>query len=267
MNLKSTLLLMLISGFVSCRTENTSKVLVKNAQESEKEVKRSNWFKVDFTNEDCKLQIDSAKIDVTNGKLVCVINSGFEVVRYDSELEELLLDKGLQYLDNGPNCTGEQECYKYYMDSIIMSKYGNDFIRKIEDEADSLFLSRWETKFYQSWDIDRKPTFKREEATTYLQKNIMYPSEWDVKPMKDYFQLITVNIYVTNKGSVEKWEMGTWSKLKASNKKLLPYLKSEMDRIILEMKEWNPGELEGRAVNSKINLIIYLGKENVGYNL
>lgn len=73
---------------------------------------------------------------------------GWTIIRYDDEMEEILNQYGIGYIEWGLNCTMEQECYGYYMDSIISQRFGTGFIKQIKNRADSLFLSRWKTKTY-----------------------------------------------------------------------------------------------------------------------
>lgn len=219
-------------------------------------------YYTDFDNKECKQQIDSAKIDVKHGKLVFEDNSGgWKIIRYDDEMEDILKEYGIQYKETGPNCTLEQECYGYYMDSIINQRFGKEFIKQIEQRADSLFLSRWETKIYDSWNIDEPPYYKEGNAEIYIKQRIKFPENWDTIPMEFERQFVTVEVFIDNEGKLTKWEFHKLYNLKESNEKLLSEIRNQINQIVKKMKQWIPGKLTDKDVNSKDWLDIDLDKE------
>lgn len=256
------ILLYTLANLSSCGIDNESKTLRNSKVDRSRLVNIPAKYFTDFNNEECKEQMDSAKNDINNGKLVYKGNSGWHIVRYDDELEELLLSQGIEYIDNGPNCTLEQECYEYYMDSIISQKFGKEFIRDIEQRADSLFLSRWKTKAYQSWDIDKSPFYKEGDAEIYIEDRIKFPEKWDTIPMKFKRQFVTIDVHIDNNGKLAKWEFHEFYNLKESNEQFLPQIKKQINQIMKDMSEWEPGKLVGKDVNSIIWLDIDLDKES-----
>jgi hypothetical protein len=80
-------------------------------------------------------------------------------LRYESELKDLLEQKGIKYsLDPFGHA---YECYDLVMDSLIEVKFGRDFINKLKLVADSLFFEK-----------RKKGTFDYTEVDTWaLRKN------------------------------------------------------------------------------------------------
>jgi len=218
-------------------------------------------YYTDFNDDICKNQIENAKNDVKNGKLVYENSSGWTIIRYDDEMEEILNGYGIEYIDIGPNCTIMQECYAYYMDSIIVQRFGTNFIRQIEKRADSLFLSRWETKIYDSWDLDTKTVYKEGDAEIHVEQKIKFPPSWDTIPMKFERQFVTLDVFINNEGKLTHWEFDDFYNLKKTNERFLPEIKSQVRQIIVKMNEWHPGILMDKKVNSTTWLDIDLDKE------
>jgi hypothetical protein len=147
------------------------------------------------------------------------------------------------------------------MDSIISQKFGKEFIKHIELRADSLFLSRWKTKTYEYWVIDESPFYKEGDAEIYIKNRVKLPPHWDSIPMEFERQFIIVEAYIDNNGNLKNWEFDEFYNLKKSNEGLLPEIKEQVNMIMKDMVEWNPGKLGEKRVNSKILLDIDLDKE------
>ncbi|MBP8238976.1 MAG: hypothetical protein KAX50_03400 [Saprospiraceae bacterium] len=262
MKIKTVISILMICSLWSCKLDNGSTAIQENEAEAVRSTKPPGKYCTDFENEECKRQMDSAKIDVRNGKLLYEDNSGgWTIIRYDDEMEEILNAYGIEYMETGPNCTLEQECYGYYMDSIISQRFGKEFIQQIEQRADSLFLSRWRTKIYESWEIDTPPIYNEGDTETYIEQSIKFPEKWDTVPMEFERQFITLNVFVNNQGELTRWEFHEFYNLKESNEKFLPKIQSQVNQIMAGMVAWKPGKLMDRDVNSTIWLDIDLDKE------
>lgn len=262
MKIKTVISILMICSLWSCKLDNGSTAIQENEEEAVRNMKPPGKYCTDFENEECKRQMDSAKIDVRNGKLLYEDNSGgWAIIRYDDEMEEILNAYGIEYMETGPNCTLEQECYGYYMDSIISQRFGKEFIQQIEQRADSLFLSRWRTKVYESWEIDTPPIYNEGDTETYIEQSIKFPEKWDTLLMEFERQFITLNVFVNNQGELTRWEFHEFYNLKESNEKFLPKIQSQVNQIMAGMVAWKPGKLMDRDVNSTIWLDIDLDKE------
>jgi len=262
MKIETVISILMICTLWSCKLDKKETVIEEDEKETVRIVKPPSKYFTDFENEDCKLQIDSAKIDVENGKLVYEDTKGsWAIIRYDDEMEEILKEYGIKYVETGPNCTLEQECYGYYMDSIISQRFGKEFIKQIEQRADSLFLSRWKTKTYESWDIDESPMYKEGDAELYISRKIRFPNSWDTIPMKFERQYLMIDVYISNTGEMIKWEFDELYNLKESNEQFLPNIRRQIGEVLKRMHDWTPAKLNGKKVNSKIWLDINLDKE------
>lgn len=259
MKIQIIIFLSLIIISLGCQLDKDTPA-TKEEKERIRRLKPPGKYYTDFDNEECKQQINSAKIDVKNGKLLYEDPRGWVIIRYDEEMEEILGEYGIDYEMTGPNCTLEQECYGYYMDSVINEKYGLKFIKQIQKRADSLFLSRWRTKTYASWDIDIKPSLKNDDAEVYLERRIKFPKNWDTIPMEFERQYVSINVVISNEGKLVKWEHGEMYNLKKSNEQFLPEIQQQISQIMKNMKDWHPGKLEGKKVNSKSWLDVNLDK-------
>ncbi len=262
MEIKAVILILMINALWSCKLNKDRAVSEVNEEEAARLVKLPGKYITDFENEDCKLQIDSAKIDVEKGRLVYEdYKGGWSIIRYDDEMEEILKEYGIEYEVTGPNCMLEQDCYGYYMDSVIHQKFGKEFIKQIEKEADSLFSSKWETKTYDNWDIDEPPFYKGGDAEKYIRNKVRDPSNWDTIPIEFERQFLIVEASIDNNGNLRSWEFDDFYNLKESNEQFLPKIKEEINQIIKEMTYWEPGKLMGKKVNSRIWLDIDLDNE------
>lgn len=262
MKIKTVISIIIVCTLWSCNLDKEKPEFEENNEEKIKIMKPSGKYFTDFDNDECKWQIESAKIDVRNGKLVYEDpNGGWSIIRYDDEMEEILKDYGIEYIEMGPNCTLEQECYGYYMDSIINQRFGQEFIKQIEQKADSLFLSKWKTKTYEHWDIDESPIFKEGDAELYIEQKIRFPNNWDTIPMKFERQFLMVDVWINNEGKMINWEFDEYYNLKESNKQFLPNIQRQVEQMLKKMIDWTPAKLNNKKVNSKIWLDIDLDKE------
>jgi len=260
--MKSSIILILILILSSCSNEPTKNdVASKKESEYLRKTKPLKLYYVDFKNEECKSQITKAIIDSDNGDLIFIDPTGWTIIRYDQEMEEVLSKFGINYEVSGPNCTLEQECYGYYMDSIIHNKHGENFIKEVRKKSDSLFLSRWKTKIYEYWDIDEIPFYSKYPTEDFLKEQVKFPIGWDTIPMKFERQYLTAELTISNTGKLEKWKHGEMSNIKETNKRFVPALKKQVENIISKMKIWIPGKLDEKNVNTKIWVDINLDAE------
>jgi hypothetical protein len=75
-----------------------------------------------------------------------------ESLRYESELEALLGQKGIKYsLDPFGHA---YECYDLVMDSLIKVKFGDDFVDKLKLVADSLFFEKRKNGTFDYSEVD-----------------------------------------------------------------------------------------------------------------
>ncbi len=209
----------------------------------------------DTTEVRCKNDLERAKKDFKNGKLVFEYFGLFTKSR--DEIEELLHKKGIAFNSKGENCTALSNCYGYYMDSIIKKKWGTNFFDNLKLEATKLSESRWETKVYNYAEVDSSAVYPNTTdvltVDNYCCKKIKLPSNWD----KNEGGFIRATVIIKNNGKAVVAD-GDWFdySLKKNNQRHLRYLKSEFRRIINEMDVWKPAEMNNHKVNAEEYLTI-----------
>lgn len=252
---------LILISILSCSAEQSKiKSAIDNDRNEITQIAPPKLFYVDFKNPDCKIQIDSAKKDIKNNKLTFVDPLDLASLRYEYEIKEILSEYHIDYIIAGENCTLEQECFAFYMDSIISQKFGSSFISSIRRQADSLFLAQWETKEYMYWNIDKDPTYSEQSAEQFILDRLNYPKAWDTIPMKYERQYLMIELLIGNEGRIKEWTYSDIQNIKKSNQKFVGHLHKQIKNIVSNMKLWNPGRLEGNKVNSRILIDINLDK-------
>jgi hypothetical protein len=98
----------------------------------------------------CELEKQDAVLDYQKG-ILRFVNDRFSM-RYESELKDLMKEKGVEYQVAGPH--GYDMCYGSVMDSLIKIKFGEDFIDKLNLVADSLFFEKRKDGVFDYSDVD-----------------------------------------------------------------------------------------------------------------
>jgi len=217
-------------------------------------------FIMDFSNSECQKQIREAEKDYKNGKLVHQFYS-VKRDRFNEEFKEILNEYNIEYDYKGEYYHDVQECYGWYMDSVISEKFGENFIPNLKNKADSLYLARWETKTYYYVHLDQEPKYSEDYgfADLFIKKRIGLPSKWDTIPMRDERQYLAVMVTINRKGLLEDWEHENYN-LKDSNEQFYDELKKQIDTILRGMNTWEPGVLNGKEVTSIYRIDINLDK-------
>ena len=144
-------------------------------------------------------------------------------------------------------------CYAYYMDSVVSTMFGKDYIEIQRVKADSIFLALFETKTYRSWYLDKEPKYSENYgyADSFIKHKIKFPAKWDSVNMEHERQYIGIEMVINKNGEIENWQFDTHN-LKPTNEKYLGNFKNQISKVIKDMKSWEPGELNGHQVASEI---------------
>lgn len=244
---------------ISC---NRNKAVVTEAQPKIITVKIPKYnYGYDTTEARCKFDLDRAKKDYKNGKLV-FSNFGL-LVKSRDEIEEILNKKGIGFKPLGENCTGLSNCYGYYMDSILKQKFGKNFFEDLKKEADKLSQSRWKTKVYNYEEVDSPAVYPGTSDVVYLQeittKMFKRPIGWDSGKMENNeSESVSIEIIVDSNGKSIIPEKDYFRyNLKKSNLKHLKYLKKEIRRVVNDLKLWKPAVMNGHKVKSDEYIDVY----------
>lgn len=194
-----------------------------------------------------------------------LINSG--KARYDEELEVLLKKYKIRFIYEPMNCTGDYECYGYYMDSVIVRKYGRGFTSRLKRSADSLFVAQWPRKTYWLWDVDQEPTCAVPDLNDYVTTHLKRPPGWDASPkngpsFSSEREFVTAEFIVDTTGALSAIALQKEPQnLKASNRRHRPYLQQEIRRLLQTIGPWQPGQLAGHKVRCRYYVDVTLNPE------
>jgi len=243
--------IVLLSLFaIACKNENQKNT--ENFMEVVDIVSLPPEFYIEVNNPECITEFKRAANDAGKGILVCTNYTGIDF-KHHNEIKELLKEKSIQYKPLGENCTGEQNCYGYYMDSLIKQKYGKDFLNDITIKAHALSDSRWETKIYNFDEVDENIRFLNDDIESpgaYISKDWPHPENWDFKPIEDTYsrQYIMIEVVVDTLGKATGVANSYMYNLKKSNEKHLPYLKKEIKKRVEALTGWQPALLNKHKV-------------------
>lgn len=260
--MKKILTFIIILTLIGCSNEQ-NKISTSTEEKAQifDDIKPPKLFYVNFSDENCQIQIDNAKKEVKREKYKFIDPLDIGMIRYDDEMEELLANYKIEYSPSGPNCTLEQECYAYYMDSIIQVKFGSKFISSIREKSDSLFLSKWKTKDYMYWNIDEIPSYSKYPAGEFISERLNFSNGWDTIPIKFQRQYLTLEMLISNEGKLKEWKFDDQYNVKKTNLHLIPDLKDQISEVVNKMDEWNPGILSSKRVNCRLLLDVNLDQE------
>jgi len=212
----------------------------------------------------CIKDIEKAKEDVSNGKIVFCYPMGFgsHDLRQERQLRELCIKNNLVFeyeLFSDVIYDGQtQGCYGAYMDKTIASKFGIDFKQKLLKQADSILLAKNDTIVY--YKCDKRPQIpgKNDYETTLvaklpekLSKQLKADKEGDL-PFMD------IGFYIDKSGKASGYFLNYF--MDADNKSNRKF-KDELFKIgveqLKEIKYWETGEVGGQKVNTENNVRVY----------
>lgn len=217
----------------------------------------------------CIIEINEAKKDIENGKIVFCTPVGFlfGMLRFQDELKEVVESYGLEFkvdLISDVVFDGQtQGCYGAYMTNYIKNKFGNDFREKVYYEADSLYIKRVidQNRIVLCWDCDIAPHLLGEKpddnfTLTLYADTLDFPIDFEETILIDINFIIELDS-TTNNYHISNKVLGT-----KQNEK---YYQNLLDYSINELKKidkWCPGQLKGSNVRTRQYARIYITKRN-----
>jgi hypothetical protein len=147
------------------------------------------------------------------------------------------------------NCTGEEQCYGYYMDSVITRLHGPAFLKRLKQQADQRFLSAWPTRNYLSWDLDVPPRGRVEDVDAYVTAHLPHPRGWDTRPKLGSFgeyaerQYLSATFTVDHTGQLGsiRFPADMPGNVKGANRRFLPVVQREIRHLIRAAGPWQAG--------------------------
>jgi hypothetical protein len=177
-----------------------------------------------------------------------------EPLRYQSELEDLLRQKGIKYsIDPFGH---EYECYDLVMDSLIKIKFGDDFVDKLKLVADSLFFEKRKNGTFDYSEVDTWPLRKNSDdqlggdfVINYLNEKLTPKSSFrfisNTVDRPYYLIEFTVDKDGETK-NIEIKERNNTEKFNGTEEIIL----NEVGKI----KDWTPATIKNRAVTAKFQM-------------
>lgn len=211
------------------------------------------------TDSRCIYDIQRAKKDIQNGKIVFTQSYGFGSMglRYEEELRQLCKTQGLVFDFDMISClvfAGQtQGCYGSYMDEVIFSKFGSGFKEALHRQADSLFLVNIiaQNKIIQYWDCDERPRLPNDikETTDYMPDLII--SGVDIKDNRGEWPLLNISFVIERDSTLSDFYVTNFVAKLEENEK---YKDQLFARAVESIKEkypvWVPGTIKGVPVRT-----------------
>lgn len=262
---------LIILIIISCNQEKYQEVENKEAKTIVRVPPPPLKYYIDLNSKRCKEQLVEAKKQVEKGKLVYQISSNY-ISRYDEEFEILLANHGIQYINYGPNCTLEQECFGYYMDSIIHEKFGSGFISETEKQADSVYLLKVLKTYALFWDCDEKPINKSRSISERIFLKVPYQVKfnrrtWKTTAGEEMWAIdrpfMDIAFIINKDGSLSNFDLVEFIYEVNENRKFENnLLEFAINKIKSDYNDWIPGKIDGQIVNTKYILRVNFKDEN-----
>lgn len=227
---------------------------------------------------ECIHELNKAKTDIKNGKLIYCNYSGDSFRRGQEEMESLLKANNIDYKnESSPHVVEKNKnyhCYCELMEEKIKEKYGEKFTDSLLYIADSLYILKnlnetyYQGSVYGSYD---KPALfpgdtHYDDTNHYglqkaFDKIIVYPKKYRKKG-KNSMAFLSVELDIDKEGNVKVtdnyfyfWDSKTNEE--NYNKEFESYIK-KVAFSLLEKTQWIPAKIKGINVNSKQSFYIYL---------
>jgi hypothetical protein len=215
----------------------------------------------------CISEIQKAKKDIQNGKIVFTQSYGFgsRRLRYEEELRQLCKTRGLVFDFDMISCLifeGQtQGCYGSYMDELIFSKFGSGFKEALHRQADSLFLANTITqnKIIQYWDCDEWPRSPNEiERTNDFMPDLLI-SGIDIKDNQGMWPFFDVSFVIEKDSTISDFDVRNFVAEREENEKYKDQLFAlAVDSLKVKYPAWVPGTIKGVPVRTNTNVRIFM---------
>lgn len=215
----------------------------------------------------CISEIQRAKKDIQNGKIVFTQSYGFgsRSMRYEEELRQLCKERGLVFDFDMISCVvfeGQtQGCYGSYMDEVIFSKFGAGFKEALHGRADSLYLANTiaQNKIVQYWDCDARPRLPDEIERTNDYISHLLISGIDIKDNQGEWPFFDLNFVVEKDSTISDFYVSYFvAELKENEKYKDQLFALAVDSIKVKYPVWIPGTIKGVPVRTNNNVRIFM---------
>ncbi|KXX71142.1 hypothetical protein [Flammeovirga sp. SJP92] len=221
----------------------------------------------------CISEIERAKRDIENGKIVFTQTAGFlfGFITYEAELRDLCKLNGLEFDYDLRSCVvyeGQSEgCYGDYMDKIIIDKYGIDFKENLHKKAESLYQisNQLEDEIVQYLDCDIPPRLPNETKQTSDYNLTVTVNRPNIKEKKENYggwPFFDIGFTVEKDSTMSGFHsIKFMAKLKENKKYKDELFEIAVKHIKAEYPIWIPGEADGKQVRSDVNVRVIITKK------
>jgi hypothetical protein len=177
-----------------------------------------------------------------------------EPIRYESELKDLLEQKGIKYsIDPFGHA---YECYDLVMDSLIEVKFGDDFVDKLKLVADSLFFEKRKNGTFDYYEVDTWALRKNSDdqlggdfVINYLNEKLAPKSPFrfvsNIVDRPHYLIAFTVDKVGQTKNIEIKEGKGT---------EKFPGTEELIVKEVSKIKDWTPATIRSQPVTAKFQM-------------
>ncbi len=177
-----------------------------------------------------------------------------EPLRYESEMEDLLRQKGIKYsIDPFGHA---YECYDLVMDSLIKVKFGDDFVDKLKLVADSLFFEKRKNGTFDYYEVDTWALRKNSNyqlggdfVINYLNEKLTPKSSFRFVSNTVDRPYYLIEFTVDKDGETKNGEIkerNNTEKFKDAEEIIL--------REITKIKDWTPATIKDQPVTAKFQM-------------
>ncbi len=253
--------------FYSCKQDSTSnssnKVKLVKMKSQEKLTNYISHPKKD--DKVCLADIEKAKNDVSNGKIVFCMPSGegnYEL-RQEKYIRILCKKQNLVFefemISDAISGEGRQGCYGTYMDKVIEEKYGKNFKQSILEQADEILIKSDDT--ISSYSCDVKPKIigiSDESIKIKLDAKLKNQLKTD---NLGYFPIVDVGFYIDKNGNPSGYYLESFNDNEnKSNKKFEAQLLKIVIEELKKYKKCESGEIKNKKVMTKnIIKVFFIG--------
>lgn len=263
--MRNITLLVLTIVLFACGEKNPKDKEVQNFQQDYSEASLVDYIKnIDDQDSTCYQDIEKAKTDVTNGKIVFCIPTGFgsHDLRQEKQLRELCKKHGLIFdyeLFSDVIFEGQtQGCYGAYMDNIIAHKFGVHFKQKLLKQADKMLLEANDTIVYYKCDKQPQLPGKNDYELT-LNVKLSEKFRKQIKADKNGdLPFMDIGFYIDKSGNPSGYFLNFFMDADhESNQKFEDELFELGVNKLKKIKQWETGIVNGQKVNTENNVRVY----------
>ena len=215
----------------------------------------------------CIKELARAKKDEAKGKIVFCSPMGFGAMqlRYQNELEELCRQHNLIFeyeLFSDVIIDGQtQGCYGSYMNNIISKRFGKNFKKNLEEQADSILIAHAVNDTIEYWNCDVRPHLPGQKEE--YESTIVIPTSKELKSKliagKDgHYPFMDIDFIIEVSGQTSGYYCQYFYDAdNSSNKNYFDQMWNEAMKELKKYPIWETGQLNGHKVRTRHNVRVY----------